>query len=535
MNRTMERDPVKILLVEGNPADADLIRDTIESDGIAERVDFRHVSRLEEALQELRLRRFDAILTDFNLPDATGMPILIELRQQVPGTPIVVVNGTSQDLDLALDALHHGAQDYLYKGDLNSSIHRSLRYAIERKHMAEALTRSESALRERNTLLQAVLDNMADGVVIADREGKLVDFNPAAVRIMGLGVTNAAPDQWSATYGVFAADGVTPATEGKLPLVRAIRGEPSDNVELVVRRPDGSDVYVQTTGRPLYDEAGEVSGGMVVVHNITSHKEAEEALRQKNEELIQAYFDLERSRGQQLALKDQVLCHVSHELRTPLHAASQFLNILRRGLAGELKPEQREYLDDIERNLAQLRMMIGDLLETTRAETGKMAIIPQRLLLQETVADMVRTLQSVAAERGIELRADVPPDLPAVSADPPRVRQILTNLLDNAQKFTPPGGAVTIRARIYEPDPYFVRLSIIDTGRGIDPSNHDRIFTRLAQVDATTEESRKGLGLGLFISKEIVRRHGGEITVESQLGAGAAFHVTLPRYAYAAA
>jgi signal transduction histidine kinase len=274
---------------------------------------------------------------------------------------------------------------------------------------------------------------------------------------------------------------------------------------------------------------------MVVVHNITSHKEAEEALRQKNEELIQAYFDLERSRGQQLALKDQVLCHVSHELRTPLHAASQFLNILRRGLAGELKPEQREYLDDIERNLAQLRMMIGDLLETTRAETGKMAIIPQRLLLQETVADMVRTLQSVAAERGIELRADVPPDLPAVSADPPRVRQILTNLLDNAQKFTPPGGAVTIRARIYEPDPYFVRLSIIDTGRGIDPSNHDRIFTRLAQVDATTEESRKGLGLGLFISKEIVRRHGGEITVESQLGAGAAFHVTLPRYAYAAA
>jgi signal transduction histidine kinase/DNA-binding NarL/FixJ family response regulator len=522
---------VRILLIEDNPADADLIREYIDADGMAENVDLSHVVRLGDALEQLRARRFDVILTDFNLPDAAGIPVLEELHKHVPDTPIVVITGTSQDLGLALEALRHGAQDYLIKGAATHSIHRSLRYAIERKQMEDALTRSETELRRQNALLQAMLDNMADGVAIADRDGRMLVFNPAAKRILGLGATNATPEQWSTTYGTFHADTSLPAASDELPLVRAIRGQASDDVELLIRRPELSrDVFIQTTGRPLRDGTGEVYGGMMVIHDITAHKEAEETLKHKNEELTNAYVELDRSRRQQLELKNQVLSHVSHELRTPLTAAYQFVTILKRGLAGDLQPQQKEYVEDIERNLKQLRTMIGDLLDSSRAESGKMTITVQCLVLQETVAEVVRMAHSAAAEKGVSLRAELPGDLPPVDADPPRVRQVLTNLLDNAQKFTPSGGSITIRARSFEPDPNFVCVSVTDTGRGIDPSEHQRIFSRLAQVDHPSEESRKGLGLGLFICREIVRRHGGDIGVESEPGAGSTFYFTLPKH-----
>jgi PAS domain S-box-containing protein len=513
MSVATTEDRARILLIEDNPADADLIREFVDADGQGHNFDISHVVRLDDALARLRAQRFDVILTDFNLPDAAGMSLLEELRKEAPDTPIVVITGTSQDLGLALDALRHGAQDYLIKGAGTHSIHRSLRYAIERKQMEDALTRSETQLRRQNALLQAMLDHMADGIVVADRSGKFLVFNPAAQRIYGLGMTDSAPEQWSERYGILHADTSAPVAPEQLPLVRAIRGEASDNVELRVRRPDlPKDVYLQATGRPLCDSNAEVYGGMVVLHDITAHKEAEDILKQKNE------------------AKDQILSHVSHELRTPLTAAYQFIEILKRGLAGDLQPQQREYVEDIERNLKQLRKMIGDLLESGRAESGKLTLEIQRLVLQDAAADVVRTLQSSASEKGISLRADVPGDLPPVEADPARVRQVLVNLVDNAQKFTPPGGSIRISARVVEHDPDVVRVSVTDTGRGIAASEHERIFSRLAQVNDTSEESRKGLGLGLFICREIVRLHGGDIGVESELGAGATFYFTLSRY-----
>lgn len=540
MSAVATEERVRILLIEDNPADAELIREFIESETVGHVFDVRHVSRLDAALEQLRAQRFDVILTDFHLPDAVGMSLLDDLRKEVPDTPIVVITGTAQDLGMALDALRHGAQDYLIKGASANAIHRSLRYAIERKQMEDALTHSETQLRDtndelarQNVVLQAMLDNMADGVVIADRTGKFVAFNPAATRIIGLGSTETEPGEWTSTYGIYHAGTGTPVAADDIPLVRAIHGQSSDNVELLFRRPElPKDVYIQSTGRPLKDSNGQLYGGMVVFHDITAHKEAEEALKQKNEELTNTYFALDASRREQLELKDQVLSHVSHELRTPLTAAYQFVTILKRGLAGELQPQQMEYVDDIERNLKQLRKMIADLLETTRAESGKLTIEIQQHQLQETVVDILRTLQSSAEEKGISLRGEVPDSLPPVAADPARIRQVLTNLVDNAQKFTPSGGTITIRAGVF--DANFVCVSVTDTGRGIDPAEHQRIFSRLGQVDDNSAESRKGLGLGLFICKEIVRRHGGDISVESTLGAGSTFYFTLPKYQPAA-
>jgi two-component system clock-associated histidine kinase SasA len=189
-------------------------------------------------------------------------------------------------------------------------------------------------------------------------------------------------------------------------------------------------------------------------------------------------------------------------------------------------------VEDIERNLKQLQTMIADLLDTTRAESGKLTIKLQRLTLQDAIADVLRTMHSTAADKGITLHGDVPGDLPSVAADPARVRQVLTNLTDNALKFTDAGGSITVRARSSAADPHSISVSVTDTGRGIDAAEHQRIFSRLAQVDHPGGEdaTRKGLGLGLFICREIVRRHGGDIGVESQVGKGSTFYFTLPKH-----
>jgi signal transduction histidine kinase len=243
--------------------------------------------------------------------------------------------------------------------------------------------------------------------------------------------------------------------------------------------------------------------------------------------------ELEQIRQDQLRVKDQFLSHVSHELRTPLTAIYQFVTILYDGLAGELNTEQREYLSIVLRNAKQLQNMIGELLEATRAEAGKLAIDPRRVVVAETISETLNVLLTTAAAKGITLGADVPGDLPPVYADPQRFKQILTNLIENAVKFTPAHGKIWVGARPYNQDPGFVCVTVSDSGCGISKEGAERIFERLYQEERTLETNRKGLGLGLHICNELISRHGGRIWVESDLGKGSTFYFTLPVFSLA--
>jgi signal transduction histidine kinase len=240
--------------------------------------------------------------------------------------------------------------------------------------------------------------------------------------------------------------------------------------------------------------------------------------------------ELETSRRQQLQMKDQFLSHVSHELRTPLTVVYQFVTILLDGIAGDLNEEQREYVEIVFRNVKQLQAMVADLLEATRANSGKLAIDPQVIVLQSFVSQTLEMLVAGAAIKGIVLRAEISDDLPFVYADPQRVSQILTNLIDNAIKFTPAQGTITVCARIFEKDSGWVHISVVDTGCGISPEGTQRIFERLYQEAQILDTNRKGLGLGLHICKELVSRHGGRIWVDSKIGSGSTFHFTLPTF-----
>jgi signal transduction histidine kinase len=233
-------------------------------------------------------------------------------------------------------------------------------------------------------------------------------------------------------------------------------------------------------------------------------------------------------RTQQLQFKDEFLSHVSHELRSPLTAIYQFVTILQDRLAGELNVEQDDYLGIVLRNVKQLQSMINDLVEVTRMQAGKLEIEPQCTSVSDAIVYAVNTLRGVATAKGVALNSEIELQLPSVCADPTRIRQILIILLDNAIKFTPANGAVGVRARVFGEDPNLLVLEIRDSGCGISADMTERVFERLFQTADPATAGRKGLGLGLFICKELVTRQGGQIWVTSAPGKGAVFFVTLP-------
>jgi len=238
-------------------------------------------------------------------------------------------------------------------------------------------------------------------------------------------------------------------------------------------------------------------------------------------------------RTDQMKFQDEFLSHVSHELRSPLTAIYQFVTILLDKLAGELNLEQNEYLQIVLRNVKQLQSMINDLLEVTRVQAGKLSIELHCASVSDAITYTVNTLQGAATAKGITLSADMDCELPAANADPTRVQQILIVLVDNAIKFTPPGGAVKVQARVFQEDPGFLLVEISDTGCGISPDMTERIFEHLYQITDPGQAGRKGLGLGLYISKELVARQGGKIWVSSEPQKGSHFFFTVPIFSLA--
>jgi signal transduction histidine kinase/CheY-like chemotaxis protein len=236
--------------------------------------------------------------------------------------------------------------------------------------------------------------------------------------------------------------------------------------------------------------------------------------------------ELDKTRLEQLEMKDEFISHVSHELRSPLAAVHQFTTILLDGLAGEINGEQRAHLEIILRNSLQLRDMIADLLEVTSAQSGKLTIDPRPTIIWDLFQPLIQTYERRATAKGIAFRTSCSPDLPLVQVDPNRIEQVLSNLLDNALKFT--GRGEVFLSGCLDEQEKFVRVAVTDTGCGINADSLPQIFDRLYQSPNTVVLSRKGLGLGLHICRQLIELHGGRIWAESESGKGATIFFTLP-------
>jgi signal transduction histidine kinase len=302
--------------------------------------------------------------------------------------------------------------------------------------------------------------------------------------------------------------------DGRVPVAAVVIDDPgSDIVAVEAMRAGAQDYAVRSRLTP----EGLVRGIGNAIEKV--------ALQSEIERRQQA---LEAARRHQLELKDELISHVSHELRTPLTAAHQFLTIVLDEIAGPLVPQQREYLEIVLRNARALRDMIEDLMEATRCETGKLTIEPRIVHLEDVARETVVSLAPLAAARRQALSIDVAPDLPPVLADPLRVRQILTNLIENAVKFSAVERPIAVRVQRAPADPDRLEACVEDRGCGIAPDRLPLVFERLHQEPAPELGSRRGLGLGLYISRELARAQGGEIGVDSEPGRGSRFALRLP-------
>jgi signal transduction histidine kinase/CheY-like chemotaxis protein len=236
----------------------------------------------------------------------------------------------------------------------------------------------------------------------------------------------------------------------------------------------------------------------------------------------------EKSRELELASqhKSEFLANMSHELRTPLNAIIGFSEVLTERMFGELNERQEEYLHDILSSGRHLLSLINDILDLSKVEAGRMELELGRFSLAEALENGLTMLRERAGNHGIELRLEVDPAIDEVEADERKVKQIVFNLLSNAVKFTPDGGQVDLSARIVDG---VLTVAVRDTGIGIAPEEQARVFEEFRQAGQPAPRQQEGTGLGLALVKRFVELHGGEIRLESEIGAGSTFTFTLPR------
>jgi signal transduction histidine kinase len=222
-------------------------------------------------------------------------------------------------------------------------------------------------------------------------------------------------------------------------------------------------------------------------------------------------------------LKSEFIQNVSHELRTPISIILGYAELLNKGELGKLQPDQREPVAIIARRGWMLGKLVNDLATILAAEAGKIERVPVDLAgLGRT---MLADFRMMAEKAELAISAEIMPGLPLVLGDPTHLRRVLDNLLGNALKFTPAGGVITVSLRQEGAN---VVLKVADTGIGIPPDKLGHVFDRFYQVDGSMRRRYGGVGLGLALVKEIVEAHGGQVAVESELGQGSVFTVTLP-------
>ena len=215
---------------------------------------------------------------------------------------------------------------------------------------------------------------------------------------------------------------------------------------------------------------------------------------------------------------------VSHELRTPLTSIRGYLDLVLDGEVGELNPEQRRFLDAVDRNSRRLLRLVGDLLFVAQADAGRLSLEQAKVDLAGLAADCVEAAAPAAAEKSINLVLSARA-VPAFVGDRGRLAQVLDNLVSNALKFTPEGGTVEVATKVYSDH---ISVEVSDTGIGIDEADKARLFERFFRSAVAEEQAIPGTGLGLAIVKTIVESHKGQVRIKNAEGHGTTFSIDLP-------
>jgi len=274
------------------------------------------------------------------------------------------------------------------------------------------------------------------------------------------------------------------------------------------------------TTSPIFDEKGALIGSIHIAKDISEMKKAQKILREAKEDLEKKNEELKKLD----ILKSNFVSVVSHELRTPLGPIKEGARIILDGLTGEINTEQRDLLETVNRNADRLNRLINNVLDFQKLESGAMTFDFKEGTLSDAVKEVYDAIKLVMDKKGLRFETDIARDIPDIYFDHDKIVQVLTNLVNNAFKFTDKG-SVKIKAR---KEANIIHVMVEDTGPGIKAEDIPKLFQTFSQLTPAGDRKTGGSGLGLAISKEIILRHKGKIWVESVVGRGSCFQFVLP-------
>jgi len=494
---------IRVLLVDDDDDDYLIARDLL-AEIAGERYDLHWASSYTLGLELLAREEFDVCLLDYHLGEHTGLDLLGEAISGGIRVPFILMTGQG-DREVDIQAMEAGAADYLIKGQISAAIlERSIRYAIQQHRMIEALRSGEErlsdALRRSESRFRRLSDANMIGIIVANVYGRITEANDAFLGMVGYGRDEIGGEdlQWNAmTVPAYRdADAVA--------LREILANGACRPFEKEYVRKDGSSVPVLFGGALL-----EGSNDTIVafVLDLSAQKRIEHELQEANR------------------AKDHFLAVLSHELRTPLTPVLSLVQVL---VEDDTLPDiLREYIDIIRRNVELEARLIDDLLDLTRVMQGKLSLHLTRIDTEQLVDQVMEICRTDIDEKKIAVTIDWRAANGSVRGDSARLHQVFWNLLKNAAKFTPSGGAITIRS--YNDDRGRLRIEVADTGIGIEPEMLPKIFNAFEQGGRGVTQRFGGLGLGLAITRSLVELHGGSIGVVSAgRDQGSTFNVTLP-------
>lgn len=344
---------------------------------------------------------------------------------------------------------------------------------------------------------RAILEGIADGVVVTDTEGRIILFNDAAERILGVPRNVVMNENVHALPATLSA-GAEMAARGLAAVSRWVGVATRQRPQMEERFAVGNKVASVRVAPVMMGD--ELLGTVALFRDISKEVEAER-------------------------VKNEFISTVSHELRTPMTSIKGYTDLLFMQAAGPITDAQRKFLTVIKSNADRLATLVNDLLDISRIETGRIRLDRQPTDAAKVIQDVVTALSKQADEKQLTVTTKVKSPLPPVYADRDRLTQILTNLVDNACRYTPAGGKITVSARRVSDK---VQIDVTDTGIGISPEDQKKVFDRFYRADHPVVQETGGTGLGLAIVRSFVEMHGGTIWLKSELGKGSTFSFTMP-------
>jgi signal transduction histidine kinase/DNA-binding response OmpR family regulator len=540
--RSVAACPLRVLLIEDSEDDATLTIGELCRGGYTptwERVDTATATGAA-----LTRRKWDVILADYFQPHFSGLEALRLVQQSGLDLPFIIVSGAIGE-DVAVAAMKAGAHDYLMKGNLARlvpAVERELRDAQvrEERRRVETEWRKEAQISAALARVASELIALLDTPQILDRVCQLTaevleydschtflwhPADSAYVAVSGYGDT---PEQWEATRALKIP--LTAAAEllARLAQHDVVQTPIADAPRLgspVLTTPDGATGGLSIALRRGTEIFGVLSGGYCGPERAFTPQQERIArgvgqlasMALENARLVE---ELERANS----IKGEFVATMSHELRSPLNVIIGYTELLAEGAFGSLAPEQLETLARMDKSARELSELISATLDLSRLETGLLPLEQREVRPRDVLDEIAFETRVVHRKPGVRLDWNCAPDLPLLQTDPLKLKGVLKNIILNAIKFTDQG-SVTVDANRRNGG---IEISVTDTGIGIAPQVLPIIFEPFRQGDGSTTRRHGGVGLGLYIVRQLLDLLGGAITVDSEVGCGSTFRVWVP-------